>query len=325
MTSLRRTIIAVSAILFFSIVGLTTYSGQLEKFANYAQKTVVEPSSRQPNNWKHLCSQMDCNQFPEGYITVKWKGPTFYLPLKTALKGSVFGVVGPYEKKYLQWSSAGTLRRVVYLYSDARNVTLFPCCTNYMTDLGLMTKWPAFVSKVTHVAVKEMTEAEMRQRVTMMQAWVKPIYWHDELSLEQLIDKSPPSIGQHFWLLWEQVASKSSSSERKRLIRQIRFVSKKPLLFGRHVVGICGANCTYFLYTFPTTKTSLKKGGDLFNGVNLSFKIDGLRILSHEAQYCKQDNSILTCDDGIDDFNVLPSAFKLIELFFRKISRYPEA
>ncbi len=190
--------------------------------------------------WQELCAEKDCDQFPVDYATYAFGPDVYYLPLfqtMTEKPPNVF-TGGVKLGRYVDLDEDNQARRS---YSDGGGLIIAECCHHLLSFYGLTDDLPVFR--------ENKSGNRMPSAWTTISSYDRPDRYNrldrlldlelDETpSIHEIIDDEQPSFNDDFWLLF-------SGAPDAKGARELKLLSKRSLLNGRHVMALCYSLCTF--------------------------------------------------------------------------------
>lgn len=204
-----------------------------------AERTVADPPPARSNTWSEFCATVDCSQYPLGRFTVELDAERYYLPLAKDLGF----VVDPRSARvYRERNSQGEIIRAVRTTSRKRMIEFARCCERLSEAVGLPLPQGSGFSNA--YAIEFFLTRNLEYRLPLP-ATNKRFF----ASAEDLISRRLASFNADFWLI--ETHGSPTSFNTSGVLQELLLVSKRPMMFGRHVLLECGSLCIAETLYFP--------------------------------------------------------------------------
>lgn len=257
-------------------------------------------------DWEDFCSRVDCKQFPDWHYTFELNGEYYYFPMDPDHPRSInLGLMHSYrEVKKIEGRSV--LVRMINL--GQRWLNGYKCCRMVMKRLGLLNNWPKNIGPGSAFGFYPDPEYPGM-------GWGASSYH----SLAEVKGDNFQSLGKYFWLVESgEIIGARQRSHTGRINfakRWVKLVSKRPMLFGRHVFADCSTLCTIITLKFDDERGKYLP----------MFRTSGVNFVDYDPIKCEDKNPLLNCDKGfIEALSALPKAFELIEEFIVRLKQKPD-
>ncbi len=189
--------------------------------------------------WQELCAVEDCAQFPVGYITHRFGPDLYYFPTLGLMTEKPPGFTGGLlPGRYVELDEENNTRRS---FSDSGRFTVSNCCHYLLAFYGLAEGVPEILRDKAGVrmrsAVTGFRSHESPDAYNKINRWVD-FEIEETPSIQAVIRADQPSFNDDFWLLF-------SGQPNEKGGRELRLLSKRPLINDRHVLATCDSLCTF--------------------------------------------------------------------------------
>ena len=248
--------------------------------------------------WEDYCSRVDCTQFPDWHYTFVLNGEYYYFPMdRTNPRRINLTFRSAREVKKID----GEIVLVRMANMGQKWLNGYKCCRMVMKRLGLLKEWPENIypgSSFRFYPDPEYSDIGGGAR-----------NYH---SLAEAKGDNFQSLGEDFWLIEFGEIFKPTA---QTIGRPVKFVSKKPMLFGRHVLIDCTTLCT-----IVTLKFDDERGKYL-----PLLRTDGVIFSDYDPIECEDKNPLINCDKGfVEVLSALPKVFEIIEEFIVRLKQKPD-
>jgi hypothetical protein len=250
----------------------------------------------QKDNWSELCSRMDCEQFPVGYLTEQIGGEYFYFPIS---RTGMLDLREPPEP-YVQRDERGRPTRAVRLGKREWLSLGPPCCEDWSERFGLTIPRGGYTDpgKIDFHANGDIP-APFQHRARHAE-------YLSFASADELGEMNFASFNDDFWLAHE---GEELDPPTVHGGRELVLVSKRPLLFSRHVILVCRFSCDVETAKFPADPQS-------------SLPAMRLGLTYTEMENCPRPG--ITCDHTAV-FAGVPRTLRWIEQIFEGFRTRPQS
>ncbi len=255
--------------------------------------------------WQELCAVEDCAQFPVGYITYKFGPDLYYFPtigLMTEKPPTFTGGLLP--GRYVELDEENNTRRS---FSDSGSFKVSSCCHYLLAFYGLATGIPKIL--------RDSRGHRMVSTITNFNSHDHP-YGHNKIgrwldfevdetpSIQAVIRADQPSFNDDFWLLY-------SGEPNEKGGRDLRLLSKRPLINDRHILGMCDSLCTF-------ATVSLKEAT---GGTQPHITLKWMTI--PRVKSCNPGGSSYGCPLSLEAFEEVPRLLAVIDEMFEAAKKKP--
>ncbi|KIT17963.1 hypothetical protein [Jannaschia aquimarina] len=222
-----------------------------------ADGTEIEDPERlnEISEWSELCEITDCDRFPVGYHTHVFGSEVYYFPTgRTMAEKEDFFVDPLLPGGFVEFGEDGELVRSVGL---SGGLIISSCCNPLLAFYDLIDQIPEFRPGVSKPRINMMMPGRMSIRSRDRPARENQLGWTSDYdgeaapTMESFLSEDQPSYKDDFWLM--EIGDIDS-----RGFRGFGFLSKRPLLLGRHVQGGCSRICSFATVSFAETASETR-------------------------------------------------------------------
>ncbi|MEO1110022.1 MAG: hypothetical protein AAFX90_19075 [Pseudomonadota bacterium] len=257
------------------------------------------------HEWQELCAIEDCAQFPVGYITYRFGPDLYYFPTTRSMTEKPPGFTGGLlPGRYVELDEENKTRRS---FSDSGSFKVSACCHYLLSFYGLAEGVPEIL--------RDSRGTKMLPTITNFNSHDRPSghnqigHWLDfeveeTPSIQAVIRADQRSFNNDFWLLY-------SGEPNEKGGRDLRLLSKQPLINERHILAVCDSLCTF-------SSVSLKEatGG---NQPHVALN----RMTIPRVESCNPGGSRYGCPLSMEAFEEVPRLLAVIDDMFEAARKRP--
>ncbi|MDA7964780.1 hypothetical protein [Ruegeria sp.] len=257
------------------------------------------------SEWREMCAIKDCDQFPVGYATYASGTELYYFPLiRTMVKKPPSFTGGVSLGRYVELDEENNTRRI---FSEGGTLKVSACCHYLLAFYGLNEGVP--------MLLRDKAGKRMPSTITNFSPYNRPGHenkidrWldfevEDAPSLQTVIRADQPSFNDDFWLLY-------SGEPNEKGGRDLKLLSKRPLINDRHVLASCDSVCTF-------ATVSLKEAT---GGTQPHITLKWMTIPKVES--CNPGGTRYGCPLSMDAFGEVPRLLAVIDEMFEAAKQKP--
>jgi hypothetical protein len=223
----------------------------------------------------------------------------YYLPL-----GGNTGFVwdAKSERTYLESNAQGEVVRAVRLSPRKRKIEFYPCCKKLAEFLTI--PLPQGLGYNEPYAIEYYLSWDLESR-RVPQPQDKTYF----KSAADLASRGLASFDANFWLI--EMRERPTAINASGIQREHLLISKRPMMFGRHVVLECGALCVAETLVFSSDSQRGRPSARVRLG-----RVDS------RISPCVQSGPAEACQTG-EEFASTPEALRWVEQAFEKLKEKP--